>query len=311
MPKLKWNDWDRKLKGPSTYEKYNAIAKLSKANYHWILRFQLLTLLAISIMSSIPDPSIQSSKLIQYVILFLIIAYMTILIIQYRSNHMPKWQKARFVAESTLSESWFFLFGIDIYNDGIEDAKIAFLNRIKTIKQELHLPEINIVFNVSPETNNLLESEYPTWIIENYSRPLNEKIQFYIKNRIDDQLSYYRRRSSQNSSYSELYFYLGLILNVIGIGLAIMSIGGTLPTYTYIALFTTLSAAFVSWTQTKQYEEISTKSSIAVEELEAIKNELSILNDNPRASATERKIFEAEKLISREHKVKRDYSGGR
>ena len=128
-----------------------------------------------------------------------------------------------------------------------------------------------------------------------------------MTNRIQNQIVYYSKRAKKNARNSEIYFYAGLLLNVAGIILAILSIGGTLPTYTYIALFTTLSAAFVSWTQTKQYEEISTKSSVAIDELTLVKEELSILKDHAENEALiKNKVYEAEKLISREHKVKRN-----
>lgn len=312
MTKIRWSDWDRELKGPATYERFNAVAKLNKSYYHWILRLQLLVLLIISLLSSIPNQEIQSSKIIQYLTLTFIITFMALMILQYRSNHMVKWQKARFLAESTLSEAWFFLFGFDIYKGGLDKAKEAFIQRIKVMKTELRMPDVNVIFS-KVDTNgqsniiadDVLENDTPQWVQDNYNKSIFDKIVFYRDKRINDQLKYYKRRAEKNLFNSEVYFYMGLVLNIVGAVLAIMSIGGTVPSYTYIALFTTLSASFVSWTQTKQYEEISTKSSVAVEELLEIKNELSLFTANTDVGIVEKKVFEAEKLISREHKVKR------
>ncbi|MFA7687802.1 MAG: DUF4231 domain-containing protein [Moheibacter sp.] len=303
MRKINWNDWDRQLRGPSSYERYNALAKIYKKLYYNILRAQLIVLLLISLLSSIPSPTIQSLKFTQYAILVLIIVYMCILIIQYRSNYMPKWQKSRFMAESCLSEAWFFMFGFDIYNGEISAIKSVFLNQIKKIKTELKVPEMKVVFN--PE--EALQNEFPEWVVSNRSKDLSHKMDFYLSNRIQNQIDYYSRRTDKNTRSSEMYFYSGLLLNVVGIVLAILSIGGTVPTYTYIALFTTLSAAFVSWTQSKQYEEISAKSSVAIDELNLVKEELILLkSNNDNVSAVKSKVYEAEKLISREHKVKRN-----
>ncbi|QEC44483.1 SLATT domain-containing protein [Pseudobacter ginsenosidimutans] len=306
MRTIKWNDWDRELKGPATYEKYNALAKLHKQYYHNILKSQLITLLVISLLSSIPDPDIQGMKLIQYLILFLIIFYMCLMIMQFRSNYMPKWQKSRFLAESTLSEAWFFAFGFDIYENA-EQAKEAFLKRIKYIKAELKMPEIGIVFDTQVESiRSVLNNEFSAWIIDTQSKSMQDKIDFYITNRVENQIKYYSRRAELNSRNSTLYFYTGLVFNVIGITLAILSIGGSVPAYTYIALFTTLSAAFLSWTQTKQHEEVSIKSSVAIDELSSAKDELLILKDTNNLTRVRSKIYEIEKLISREHKVKRN-----
>jgi hypothetical protein len=305
--KLKWTREDRELKGPGTYERYNAFAKKAKERYHSILIWQLLTLVAIALVSSVPDIFIGGSRIIQYLTLILILFFMALMIIQYRSNQMQAWQKSRFLAESTLSEGWFFLFALDPYKAGLNAAKEAFLERIRTMRTELKMPVLNYTFGYKEGAaeNGILEDEHPAWMVDNYGKPLKEKIEYYIKYRIDDQLKYYTARTKKNANKSTLYFTTGLFLNIAGAILAILSIGNILPSYAYLGVFTTISAAFVSWTQTKQYEEISTKSSVATEELMELKNELRLMLPSPVQAAVEKKVFEAEKLISREHKVKR------
>lgn len=311
MDKITWNDWDRELKGPAAYEIYNAAAKRHKKRYHWILVSQLITLLLISLLSSIPQPDILGSKPVQYSTLFLILFFMSLMILQYRANHMIKWQKSRFMAESCLSEAWFFSFGVRPYATALDQAKKDFLERIKHIKTELEMPQgLKLIFSTAPREapslpGDLLQNEFPEWVMTMRNKTNPEKIVFYKEKRINDQLKYYRRRAESNASKSETYFMAGLGLNILGAFLAILSIGGTLPSYTYIALFTTLSAAFVSWTQTKQYEEVSAKSYVAVGELQQIMNELDLIKPTDVFDIIERKVLEAEKLISREHKVKR------
>jgi len=82
--------------------------------------------------------------------------------------------------------------------------------------------------------------------------------------------------------------------------LTVLTIMDIIPNFSYLGLFTTLSAAIFSWKQTKRFEELSSTYSVAIEELKDFKKKL--LLDNSESEIKEI-IYDTEKSISREHKL--------
>jgi hypothetical protein len=288
-------DFDRKLIGPDSYEYFNDLSKLCQSRYLRILGAQLLILLGISLIASIPELPSPFEKTKHVIELALIVAVLILMIIQFKSNYMDGWQKSRFLAESILSQSWLLLFKVDNYNKDYNSAISIFLDRINEMKSEINVNDYLKFVSVISSDN-----DQPNWISENFDKNISEKRNYYIIERINDQEKYYYKKTLYNRRNSEKYFWFGISSMGIGAILTTLTIMDVIPNFSYLGLFTTLSAALFSWKQTKRFEELSSTYSVAIEELKDFKKKLLLDSSEDEIKAI---IYDTEKSISREHKL--------
>jgi hypothetical protein len=292
---MKKTVFDRKLIGPDSYEYFNNLSKLCQSRYLKILGAQLLILLSISLLASIPELCTPFEKIKHVIELTLIITVLILMIIQFKSNYMDGWQKSRFLAESILSQSWLLLFKVDNYNKDYNLAVGIFLERINEMKTEINVTDYLKFVSAISEDN-----DQPKWISENFNKNISEKRNYYITERINDQEKYYYKKTLYNRRNSEKYFWFGILAMGIGAVLTTLTIMDIIPNFSYLGLFTTLSAALFSWKQTKRFEELSSTYSVAIEELKDFKKKLLLDSSEDEIKAI---IYDTEKSISREHKL--------
>jgi len=292
---MKRTEFDRELFGPDSYECFNNLSKLCQKRYLRNVGLQLILLLLISIIATIPELNAPIEKLKHFFQLTLIISVLILMILQFKSNYMDGWQKTRFLAESILSQSWLLLFKVNKYEDELNNAILVFQDSVKSMKSEINLTDY-----LKLSTTISVDNDKPEWIIENFALTNSEKIKFYIKHRLNDQEKYYYKKTKYNTRKGEVFFWLGIMSMGIGAVLTILTIMDVIPNFAYLGLFTTLSAAIFSWKQTKRFEELSSTYSVAIDELKDFKNKLLL---NPSKDRTKEIIYDVEKSISREHKL--------
>lgn len=292
---MKKTQFDRSLIGPDSYEYFNSLSKLCQSRYMNILGAQLILLLLISIIASISELKITCEKLKHVVELTLIISVLILMIIQFKSNYMDGWQKSRFLAESILSHTWLLYFKIDIYDKSWNESISCFHARIKEMKTEVTVNDY-----LKFITQESIDNDKPEWVEEGFNKSIAEKVEFYIKERINDQEKYYYKKTLYNRRNSEKYFWFGVSAMGIGALFTIFTLIEVIPNFSYLGLFTTLSAALFSWKQTKRFEELSSTYSVAIEELKDFKKKLLLENTESQFKEI---VYNTEKSISREHKL--------
>lgn len=288
--------FDRELRGPDSYEYFNSISKKCQLKYIGLLKFQLILLLVIALISMLPvfDGMIETWK--QCINIILMVILLMLMILQFSKNYMAGWQKARFLAESILSNCWLLIFRYDSYNEENFDIAISkFHKRIKEMKEEINIKEFLDISDLV-----IMDNDNPDWIKELYSASIGDKKDFYIKFRIDDQIKWYSKKTKYNKNNSTNYFVLGLFALAIGIVLTVFVIIKLIPNLSYLGFFTTLAASLFSWKQTKRFDELKTTYSVAAEELRDFSN---ILKGKVIETEIQEIVFNTEKSISREHKL--------
>ena len=198
---MKKTVFDRKLIGPDSYEYFNDLSKFCQSRYLKILGAQLLILLGISLIASIPELCSPFEKIKHVIELALIVTILILMIIQFKSNYMDGWQKSRFLAESILSQSWLLLFKVDNYDKDYNSAVSIFLGRINEMKSEINVTDYLKFVSVISSDN-----DQPNWISENFDKNISEKKNYYIIERINDQEKYYYKKTLYNRRNSEKYF---------------------------------------------------------------------------------------------------------
>ena len=110
MKKSKYN-FDRELIGPDSYEYFNNISKICQLKYVGLLKAQLILLLIISVFSIFPILGNSLENLKQTINIILMVIVLILMILQFSKNYMAGWQKARFLAESIMSNCWLLKIG--------------------------------------------------------------------------------------------------------------------------------------------------------------------------------------------------------
>lgn len=292
---MKRTIFDRELMGPDSYECFNNLSKYCQKRYLRNVGAQLILLLSISIIGTIPELNSNFENVKHTFQLVLIIGVLILMVMQFKSNFMDGWQKARFLAESTLSQSWLLFFKVNQYDDSFSNALSLFHEKIKFMKSEVDLS--NYLKFLSPTSN---DNDNPDWIRNNFEKTNSEKIEFYIKHRLNDQEKYYYKKTLFNARKGETFFWLGILSMGLGAFLTILTMMDIIPNFAYLGLFTTLAAAIFSWKQTKRFEELSSTYSVAIDELKDFKKKLLL---QPTEQKTKEIIYDTEKSISREHKL--------
>lgn len=287
-------EYDRRLIGPDSYEYFNEISKSCQNKFVSLLKWQIYLLSAIALVSIFP-PLIHYENIKLFSLLLLIIGVLILMIIQYKEDYMAGWQKARFLSESIISNCWLLIFKYENYNTAYRKALSTFHERIKEMKKEI---DIKNFLSIVEAPNN--DNDNPEWMQANFNSSIQAKKEFYIKQRIDDQIIWYTKKTTYNTTNSNKYFAVGLLCMTIGMILTILVLINFVPNLSYLGFFTTIAASIFSWKQTKRFEELKTTYSVTADELKDFKK--LILNTNSEDELREI-IFNTEKAISREHKL--------
>lgn len=285
------NSFERELKGPYAYDMFNNISKLCQKFYLRIIRVQSFLLVLIALISSFAIPNEEMEYWARYSVLTLSIITLGLLILQQAKNYMKGWQNARFIAESVLSNSWLFSFKIGIYDCDENNARKHFIDAVDKIEKEVELKHFLSMYSSSL-------APVSDWMLQLFNQPdLEAKKQMYIKHRLDDQISWYDKKAKFNMDESNKWFYLSLGLLLMGI---ILTLFIRLFDFSVLGFLSTITAAILTWRQTKRFDELKVTYAVAAKELISLKGKFENEKDPKDILAF---IEEAEKSISREHKL--------
>ena len=220
---------ERELVGPGSYEKYNKISIISQENYFRSLKSQIILLLFIAFLSIFPPIPLNDSLLsvtfeqIEHCVgLFLIIFVLLTMVLQNKSNFVDGWQNARYLAESTLSNAWLFIWKCKPFEGDNLAATNMFIDVLEDLENKIPLSQfISLVPNQDDEISD--------WMIEFRRSKINAKKDSYIKYRLDNQISWYSNKADFNQKRGTQWYRIGLALMVIGAIITALIIFGSIP----------------------------------------------------------------------------------
>jgi hypothetical protein len=283
--------FERVLKGPKAYDRFNKISKICQEKYTNSIKAQNALLILIAILSSIPLEKGQLETTIRYIIVALSVIILGIIILQQTQNYMQGWQNARFIAESVLSNCWLFSFKVAPYDSDKRQAIKSFLETVEKIEKEVELKRFYSIYSsnldpVSSWMNNLYDEGN-----------MQEKKSFYIEYRLDNQINWYTQKANINRKNSDNWFLMSLGLLIAGIVLTLFI---ALYEFSILGFLSTVAATILTWRQTKRFDELKVTYAVAAKELESIKGRFQLEDDAPDIIKF---VEETEKSISREHKL--------
>lgn len=148
------------------------------------------------------------------------------------------------------------------YNKKCEESKQTFLEEIqRLVSQEKNSLSSNVLKELS--VNNLI-SEYMKEVRE---FTLKARIAFYLKNRVQDEKDWYANKSSYNSKYETILFYISILFQTFSLIYIVLMLIFTDLSLNATALFSSAATVVLSWSQIKRYSELSESYGLAAREL--------------------------------------------
>ena len=177
----------------------------------------------------------------------------------------------------------------------IQISKAEFRNMLRRIlnsNKSTLSQEINTTS--STNVNNQITNEM------NQIRSLNldERKNFYLEHRINEQQAWYFKKSRENNKKQNIFFGIVILAQIIALCLVLIRIG--FPDWKYWPTDTFLLTAslVLAWMQMKKFNELSSSYNLTAQEIGLIKEDIEDLNSEEEFSEF---INNAELAFSREH----------
>lgn len=279
---------------PNYFRAGDKASLLAQYTYTKFVRWDLLFMVFASFLS-IYNYQSEDSKTVVYVIsgLSLLIATILSLVIK-NKKYEDVWYRGRALAESCKTLTWRYVTCSEYFEHNLEKAVVdkRFTDRIKEINNEFS--DLVGILNAKHIALPIITDEMRR--VRHLS--IIERKQYYLKHRIDNQITWYSTKAESNKNKYENWFWAVIISQI----LAIISIGFLIKfpmsNFNLVGLFSTFSASCFSWLQLKKYQENKEAYTTATSELNIIKQELGEASSETEFSKF---VLDAENAMSREH----------
>ena len=208
-------------------------------------------------------------------------------------NPQEKWYKSRALAESVKTITWRYMMCAEPYNGGLSSAIGNLSRNLEEILRSNY--GTNKSIPIISSKGDQITSEMNR--VRNLS--LKERQDYYLKNRIDEQYEWYRKKVGINVKANKFWGRLCIIVHASAILLAIFRVFvfnsiSIWPVHTMLVA----SSAIIGWIQIKKFNEVASAYSIATHEIGMIKSRISIVSSEDDFS---RFVNDIELAFSREH----------
>lgn len=266
----------------------------AQSTYTKFVRWDLILMVFASALS-IYNYETEDSKLYIYAISGFILLIATILSLVIKNKKYEDiWYRGRALAESSKTLTWRYITCSEYFENSLtkQEVERRFINRIKEINSEFN--DISSVLNAKHLALPIITDEMNR--IRNL--PLSERKDFYLANRINNQISWYSNKAESNKNLYENWFWAVIISQILAIISIVFLIKYPMSNFNLVGLITTFSASCFSWLQLKKYQENKEAYTTATSELNMIKQELSEANSDLEFSKF---VLDSENAMSREH----------
>lgn len=283
---------------PSSYKRpdypalYDSSNQASLDSQKWYLRFMKIYL-GLSILAGFLSIYIKESTLAGIIATISFFAILFLSIFQAVKRYDKTWYNGRAVAESVKTRTWRFVMRAEPYFDS-ED--------ISTVKKEF-CEDLKDILDQNRELGSYLAHESVTndtitdSMIAIRALSIEDRLNYYISNRINEQRSWYLTKANINKKNSRNWFIALVATNSIIIILLLIEVGYNfynLPTPGLIIF----GGSILSWSQIKRFQDLATSYSLTAHEIGIIKSQSFLVNGERELSDF---VKDSENAFSREH----------
>lgn len=271
---------------PALYKAADDAANRYQTQYLWLIRGYLTLLVLGSIASAYSDywQDLTTFATVAFVIV------LTLAIVLLVTSGPKKWYYARALAESIKTLAWKYMMAADPYRGS--DARDRFA------------ADLHVLLRQDDDIGHILSGHPPhgdtiTEIMDRVrDKQLQDRLVFYLKHRIEDQLAWYRTRSKQNRKAATYWFLtmIGLLL----VTLLRLILSTRIPALSFVSIEVLASTvtSILTWTQVRRFQELSAAYTLAAAEICIIKNLATDVDSEDTLSTF---VSDAENAFSREH----------
>ena len=277
-----------KIELPALFLSADSASNLAQRHFIWTIKWEYFLLLCVSAITSTRALTGISPQIIS-IILVVLAGIFVYKIIKKKDQD---WYRCRALAESVKTATWRFAMRAHPFEDAhtIEAPKSEFRNLLHDILKANQRIAENL-YDV--QTNQVTDS-----MIEVRGLTLEERISYYIEHRIDDQRSWYVKKSLQNRKALKLWIgvtvvvYLAATVSLNAEKLGIDNISSAFNPLIVLA------TSALGWLQMKRHGELIASYNLTAHEIGIIQERSDAVDSEEVFSDF---VNEAELAFSREH----------
>lgn len=200
------------------------------------------------------------------------------------------WYEGRAVAESTKTIAWRYAVGGEPFSIGMPEQQVqeSLIQQLRDIGREL---------GKTTTAAGHIGDQITAKMMQLRQLSLEERRETYRVGRIEDQLSWYSRKSEWNARRANMWSYTMLALEVLG-GVGALAKATGLLQIDLLGFAGALIATVSAWVQTKQHQTVAQAYGVAAQELAHIRELIKWQDTEAKWSQF---VDDAERAVSREH----------
>jgi hypothetical protein len=208
-------------------------------------------------------------------------------------NLQKKWYQARALAESIKTATWKLVMGAEPYSSNIQEEN---LQTFRALLVELLSQNKDIGKELSGEVAS--KNQVTEWMTLTINKNFEEKRELYRVDRIEEQRSWYAKKSGFNRIQSKKWFIWLVVIYLLVIALVLLNVAMPKIHYLPIDVLVITASSIIGWVQIKRFDELSSAYGLTAHEIGVIRDRYTAVRDS---SALSDFVNDAENAFSREH----------
>lgn len=264
-------------------------AKGQKA-YLWLARVEIAGLVAASAFGSLSFFSDRSHVPFALATVMALLVALVANFLERQGESDRAWFDGRAIAESVKTSSWRYMMRIKPYDDDGTCNRIFARQLVAILNAQ---PEMRHDLATDPHERHQITPR----MREIRALPLDQRLDWYRRNRILDQVEWYRSKASENSVAARHWYWASIVSQVAALVAAVLTVVDE-PRIDAVGVLATVSASVTAWSSLRRHDDLSRTYAVASQELLAISDLAEEVTTEPELSEF---VQLAEAAISREH----------
>lgn len=275
---------------PALYTSAGQLSADSQNSYLRLIRGEY----ALLVLASTLSLDLSQSPLYYVVYAFVFLASLGVLITRSWQKPEQDWYKGRALAESIKTSCWRYCMRAEPFGDADDIAlrRAEFRNHLRAILEaNRHIGD-----KIPPDA--AANDQITASMEATRALTLQERKDFYDKNRIREQRSWYQAKAVANKKASKRWMICGISAYAIAILLVLLRIAHPEQKIWPIEPIIVAASSIIGWTQVKKFNELASSYTLTAHEIGIIQGRIQDISNEADFSDF---INDAEQAFSREH----------
>lgn len=203
------------------------------------------------------------------------------------------WYNGRAVAESVKTRTWRWIMKSEPYHEDVtkDQAQRKLLFDLKAILNQNR--SLSGALELTPDSGEAISPKMAAI----RALPWQDRLTIYKRDRIDDQSTWYSKKSQFNKNRAKQWLFASVVLHSVAVLMLLYRIKEPVTAFP-IVVIAVASSAVLTWVQAKKHNELNSSYSLAAHEIVLIKGEsVSVQNESDLSEF----VINSESAFSREH----------